>query len=566
MSDGRLFRSKENLLIAGMICVLLAAAFWAIVREGGLPALNASSGTAPGEVLGAEVISEEQYEALKADLSEEPFSPDALSFDGIRPPYYEAVSTVYIPQDGKSEEWQGILTAASGTGRVYLVRDDFLEDRAGAMRANHPFRLLVAEEDSISETSMVITGIPAVVLQADTVPEPGDKTEYEAEVSFFDPFRDNGHLYGVPCRYNIRGASTAGYAKSSYKLELRDGKGNQIKETMAGMRRDDDWILNSLYTDSSKIREKTAYAFWNELNRLDKVPLYAPDMEYVELFINDRYVGLYGLMPRIDRKLLNLQPGDYCYKITNPLRTNMFDGANTLTELRDEETAKERAAKLVYPEQPDGRQWNVLQSYFRFTQDELTEQDLKRQGIVFDDENAVDFSWFLTLVQGTDNDWVNMYVAARRQADGTYRLYQDVWDMNYSFGDVWADNAEGQTFAAESAADIENPYYLPYSDLYGRLLRSRSGEIRTLSLKKLTQWREAGLDASWIARYADECRDTLEGSGALAREGAKWDDLDGSGAEDLKQWTAVRFETVYGRAEEIMDRIAAEYAGQPDVP
>ena len=41
------------------------------------------------------------------------------------------------------------------------------------------------------------------------------------------------------------------------------------------------------------------------------------------------------------------------------------------------------------------------------------------------------------LAHAEDNTWKNLLLIGRRQPDGTYMLYETIWDLNYSFGDVF---------------------------------------------------------------------------------------------------------------------------------
>ena len=69
------------------------------------------------------------------------------------------------------------------------------------------------------------------------------------------------------------------------------------------MEADEDWILDSLYADSSKIRNKLSFDLWNQMNS------YAPnkydndlEMDYVDVYINNEYHGMYMLKEFFDRK------------------------------------------------------------------------------------------------------------------------------------------------------------------------------------------------------------------------------------------------------------------------
>ena len=57
-----------------------------------------------------------------------------------------------------------------------------------------------------------------------------------------------------------RGRTSLSFLKKSYKVELNNSY------SLLGMGKDDDWILDALYTDSSKVRNKLSYDLWNLIN------------------------------------------------------------------------------------------------------------------------------------------------------------------------------------------------------------------------------------------------------------------------------------------------------------
>ena len=69
------------------------------------------------------------------------------------------------------------------------------------------------------------------------------------------------------------------------------------------MRSDNKWILNALYSDTSKIREMMAVGLWNEISP----ELQGTRIKYVEVFVNGFYRGIYGLMEPIDKKTAGLK-------------------------------------------------------------------------------------------------------------------------------------------------------------------------------------------------------------------------------------------------------------------
>ena len=63
------------------------------------------------------------------------------------------------------------------------------------------------------------------------------------------------------------------------------------------MRDDNDWILNPLYADVTRMREKIAYDIWNNITDASEHTL-----EYCELILNNTYAGLYCLQEPVNAK------------------------------------------------------------------------------------------------------------------------------------------------------------------------------------------------------------------------------------------------------------------------
>ena len=127
--------------------------------------------------------------------------------------------------------------------------------------------------------------------------------------------------------FKIRGTSSQQYDKKSYRVELwADSTGTVMADTtFLGMRSDDDWNLEAMWAQPLRLRDKVANELWMELYQLpylETEPEALPGirMEYVDLYLNDSYVGVYTFTERMDRKQLGLR------KYNGNLRGLLFKG------------------------------------------------------------------------------------------------------------------------------------------------------------------------------------------------------------------------------------------------
>jgi len=92
------------------------------------------------------------------------------------------------------------------------------------------------------------------------------------------------------------GASSLGFPKKSYKLSLSNAV------PLLGMSRKTGWVLNAAYIDRSLMRHKLSYDLFRSFSAQGAVR-YAADSRFVEVYLNQRYQGVYLLMERVDRQL-----------------------------------------------------------------------------------------------------------------------------------------------------------------------------------------------------------------------------------------------------------------------
>ena len=141
------------------------------------------------------------------------------------------------------------------------------------------------------------------------------------------------------------------FDKKSYRVELTETDSGSDKMSFLGLRKDDDWILNSICTDKSLAREKVCYDLWKRLNETEERPVASSQIEYCELILNNEYMGVYGLMYPIDKKLMGMNPGDLLYKVGTWYEEIDFPGR--LTDYNGKEEIHNRSGvsylEIKYP-------------------------------------------------------------------------------------------------------------------------------------------------------------------------------------------------------------------------
>ena len=495
--------------------------------------------------VGAHFLAEESYKKEIFGKKKIPFDASAVQIEGMAVPCNEETGTFYIPLKSGEEKCSSLLQASERGAAICILDDAGAAD--GNMRKcvaeGHSFQAAVVSGRTFMEAHLVFTYLPAVVLTYDDGEIKGEE-EHTGGIRVYDPERES--FLRTPCSFHMRGNTSVIFDKKSYRLELHDSAGNNCKESLLGMRRDDDWILNSLSTDCTLSREKICYSLWKRLNSMEEEPVPAPEVEYCEVFINNRYMGVYGLMFPVDRKLLELSPGDLLYKMK--IWREELTAEGRFTDHNGEEDILNKNgfayATIAYPKSGEGDLiWDPLQIYQDFVFESQDIRDLEKNHISIDRENFILHELFCEMTRAADNTWKNLFLTARSDRKGGYELSETIWDLNYTFGDVftWDPDRGNTRFDAAGARS----YKLRYDRDYGfAALASADPPIRAEAAAKWKKWRQEGIGPAYIIDLFRQEREVLLQSGAMKRDCERWDRTMPSDeyADMLEKWIDERFD------------------------
>lgn len=453
------------------------------------------------DILGVEVLSMEEIEELcegKADAFLEP----EITVNGGNIAYDSEQNMLLIPQSLSSEGFEGRLKAAEG--KLYFLQDEAFKNKAEAISENKVFRLFWIKENQCWMYNVYFTGMPVITI---TTQEASDE-ESTGVMWVYDQYRSAAEYQSSACSWHIRGASSRSYEKLSYKLTLTDNK-----LSLLGMRKDDDWILNSLYDDEGLIHNKLSYEVWQEIAASNSVQNdEGISMEYAELFMDNEYLGIYGLMERIDKKALALNDRDILYKC----RDQIYPGEDDFyTELTEEMAP---VFELKYPKVFSAQEWEPLRQWTSmFLWKEPYDYESGKASLNM--ENAIDYNLFNLLICGMDNIMKNIYFWADYQNDGSYQFIKIPWDLNMTWGNSWIDdyNCNFNRYQ-EKNLDSTGGWT---EDLY-ELYQENPEEIGRMLADRWQELRENIITREALSEKAEEELTYLKMSGASIRNRQKW--------------------------------------------
>ena len=236
-----------------------------------------------------------------------------------------------------------------------------------------------------------------------------------------------------------RGNSSQEQEKSPYRFETIDDNGENNNVKLLGLPEENDWILYAPWSDKSLMRNVLIYSLSNDMGR------YAPRSEFVELYLNNEYRGVYVLMEKIKRDknrvaISSLDPnsnfgdnltGGYILK---------FDWAETgdnnggFFSLIDGMRYNYHYPK---PDEISSEQESYIQSYINSYENIMNSNKYNsEQGYskFIDIGSFVDFIILQEISRNVDAYGLSTYIYKDKESINNMLTAGPIWDFNHGFG------------------------------------------------------------------------------------------------------------------------------------
>lgn len=155
----------------------------------------------------------------------------------------------------------------------------------------------------LDDTEYPYAGVPRIVIETEDYREIKDReTEIPAKLQIWGEKTPESEIMTLTIRG--RGNSSWNTPKKSYKIEFTD------KQSILKMPEDRDWALISNYADKTLLKN---YLLYHLSAKLDSY--YAPRCEFIELYINKEYLGIYLITEtiKIGKNRINIPQNDNSY-------------------------------------------------------------------------------------------------------------------------------------------------------------------------------------------------------------------------------------------------------------
>lgn len=344
-----------------------------------------------------------------------------------------------------------------------------------AMPDSLSYKAAYLVNNNSTQYQLYFTSLPLISINSDTnIP---DEPKVAAFLNYDDEHKQFNSIIGI----EVRGGSSQSYPKKSYDLELwQDATGEEShSESFGDMRSDDDWILNGLYNEPLRMRNFINHKLWLDIHQVhyqeqEEEAKAGADVEYVEMFLNGKYNGVYLLTEQIDRKLLKLKHYENNTIQGELYKAISWGGAPTFDALLpfDNNDRLWNAYSYKYPKVSEITDWQYIYDFIDFVMNSDDQSFTDEVWSRFEQNNFIDYFLFLNMIAAGDNTGKNIYLA---KYDQNHPYFYTPWDMDGSLGNTW------------QGLPTNYPYGIYSNKFYDRVFELNPGGFKT---KVRNRWNE----------------------------------------------------------------------------
>jgi len=300
------------------------------------------------------------------------------------------------------------------------------------------------------------------------------------------------------------------------------------------MRHGENWILDAMYIDDLRMRNRISFEVWERISSTpeeDQMYGLFPGIKcrFVELFINNRYAGLYCLNEKLDERLLQFTSDQYELGGVIYKAIDWSDGS-TGFESYDSVPPDHYlwdGWEIIYPDHK--YEWEplaALRSFVVQSNDEVFKDEI---GNLIDLDNAVDYYLFINLLLAYDNTGKNTFLTRYSEHS---RFFIIPWDIEASWGRMW-DGTDSNTWGI-----LDN-------NLFKRLIYTDAEDFNQRLYSTWNEYRETAFHEDSLMLPIHKYYTLLKNSGAIERENSRWEgvsiDLDQEYSY-IDEWLEARLE------------------------
>jgi hypothetical protein len=343
--------------------------------------------------------------------------------------------------------------------------------------------------DTLSETVTVhFTSLPIIHIQSEN-----NSTEFSnGHFFFYDPADSVPLAFDIDVRW--RGATTLARPKKSYAVKLKDAKGEKLNHSFLGLRSDNSWILDAMSIAKARMRNRISTDLWNDFSTASYIRAFEPTAlngtrgQFVEVFYNHRYQGVYCMTEKIDRKQLQLRKFMNGQMRGVLYKTNKWNTLVATSPIPTNTQSIWNGIEISYPNLEDGEpvDWSPLLQIMDFLTNSSASELRRELPKRIDLDVWRDYFLFIELLLAEDNDCKNQCVYFYDATNSSSLFGIAPWDLDHS----WGRDYQGNALEANKNFLLYNrvhtclrTYYGSYNYVKERYQELRTNEMCTDSLK-----------------------------------------------------------------------------------
>lgn len=364
---------------------------------------------------------------------------------------------------------------------------------------------------------------------------------------------NNNNFYSSFIGIKVRGATSSGYDKKSYRVQLKNSSNDDDykDESLFGLREDKRWLLLAMYNERLRLNNKISHDLWIKMHKLyyqaqEPEAISSIRSLYIELFINNSYRGVYLFTENTDRKQLKLKKTASNGTVRGELYKAFAWGNTKFEELPPIPPLPSETWggwELKHPDEEE-MDWQNLYEFTDFVKNSSNLNFVNNIASKVVMGNMSDYLIFLNLVRAYDNQGKNTFFC-KYNTNEPY--FYGVWDLDGTWGYL----ANGNRATTTSSL-------LQYH-IYNRLINLNPNQFKHKTASRWFELRDGVLNLDSLLNMVDTQYNYLNENKVYNREAMKWNTVKYSSSElqYIKTWITGRVAYLDGYFQAWVDGCAA---------
>ena len=338
----------------------------------------------------------------------------------------------------------------------------------------------------LDDSEYPYAGIPRIVIKTQNFQKIRDReTEIPAKLQIWGERAHESEILDL----TIRGRGNTSWTdvpKKSYKIEFAK------KQSLLGMPQDRDWALIANYADKTLMKNYLAYHLSAELGAF-----YAPRCEFVELYLNTNYLGVYLLTEtiKISNHRIDIPKNDNSYIVE--MKENFREGQQIVYSRSLKNDSIGKPFRIHEPKEASSEVLLTIQKHIEDFEDFLKTIDSQNENNItnwLDTNNYLKYYWVQEFSKNPDAaGWSSIYFTWIK---GDVLRMGPVWDFDIAFG-------------GHKDKNVNNPqdWYIKKGNWHKMLLKDTA-----LSQAKKNFWEHNYISFANLPKTIDSLQTLLQGA------------------------------------------------------